>query len=329
MHYFMISALHQQDQFASHDIRGLKIAVLVPCFNEAVAIDRVVKEFRAALPSATIYVYDNNSSDDTIAIAKLAGAVVQRVAQQGKGNVVRRMFADVQADLYVLVDGDATYHAQSAPLLLARMLDEELDMVVACRESDEKAAYRLGHRFGNRLLTACVASIFGSQFTDILSGYRVFSKRFVKSFPALSVGFETETELTVHALELRMPIGEVITPYAARPEGSTSKLNTYRDGWRILITIMRLFRTERPLAFFSYIGLAFVILALLLSVPLLTTYLETGLVPRFPTAILVTGLMLTAMLSFVCGLVLDTVTRARHEIKRLAYLGYTATRWPA
>lgn len=325
----MISALHQHDQFGSRNIQGLRIAVLVPCYNEAVAVERVVKDFQAVLPSATVYVYDNNSSDDTVAIAKRAGAVVHSVVRQGKGNVVRRMFSDVEADLYVLVDGDATYHAPSAPVLISRMLDEELDMVVACRESDERAAYRPGHRFGNRLLSACVASIFGSQFTDILSGYRVFSKRFVKSFPALSVGFETETELTVHALELRMPIAEVTTPYAARPQGSASKLNTYRDGWRILITIMRLFRTERPLAFFGYIGFAFVILALLLSLPLLATYLETGLVPRFPTAILVTGLMLTAMLSFVCGLVLDTVARARHEIKRLAYLSYSVTRWPS
>ncbi len=300
----------------------------MPCYNEAIAIGTVIKDFQTALPGATIYVYDNNSNDDTAVIAKGAGAVVHRITRQDKGNVVRRMFADVEADLYVLVDGDATYHAPSAPLLIARMLDEALDMVVGCRESEEKEAYRLGHRFGNRLFIICLASIFGSQFTDILSGYRVFSKRFVKSFPALAAGFETEIELTVHALELRMPIAEVTTPYAARPEGSISKLNTYRDGWRILITIMRLFRTERPLAFFSYIGGAFIIVALVLAIPLLTTYIETGLVPRFPTAILATGLALTAMLSFVCGLVLDTVTRARHEIKRLAYLSYPVVRRP-
>jgi glycosyltransferase involved in cell wall biosynthesis len=324
----MISALNKHVQFAPNDIQRLRVAVLVPCYNEAVTIEKVVKDFQSVLPSATVYVYDNNSSDDTIAIAKRLGVVVRSVAQQGKGHVVRRMFADVEADLYVLVDGDATYHAASAPVLISRMLADELDMVVACRESAEETAYRTGHRFGNRLLSACVASIFGNQFTDILSGYRVFSKRFVKSFPALSAGFETETELTVHALELRMPIAEVTTPYAARPPGSTSKLNTYRDGWRIFETILRLFRTERPLAFFGYIGFAFVTLALLLALPLLATYLETGLVPRFPTAILATGLMLTAMLSFVCGLVLDTVTRARHEIKRLAYLSYLVIRWP-
>lgn len=297
-----------------------RIAVLVPCYNEAITIETVIRDFRAALPDATIHVYDNNSTDDTAAIARSAGAVVRQVTRQGKGNVVRRMFADIDADIYVMIDGDATYHAPSAPELIACLLADNLDMVVGCRESEVDAAYRAGHRFGNRLLTGCVTHIFGRAFTDILSGYRVFSRRFVKSFPALAEGFETETELTVHALELRMPIAEIKTPYGARPEGSQSKLSTYRDGFRILGTIVRLFRTERPLAFFGIIGLVFALLSLVLAWPLLVTYLQTGLVPRLPTAVLATGLMLAAALSWVCGLVLDTVTRARQEVKRMAYL---------
>ncbi len=297
-----------------------RIAVLVPCYNEAITIETVIRDFRAALPDATIHVYDNNSTDDTAAIARSAGAVVRQVTRQGKGNVVRRMFADIDADIYVMIDGDATYHAPSASELIACLLADNLDMVVGCRESEVDAAYRAGHRFGNRLLTGCVTHIFGRAFTDILSGYRVFSRRFVKSFPALAEGFETETELTVHALELRMPIAEIKTPYGARPEGSQSKLSTYRDGFRILGTIVRLFRTERPLAFFGIIGLVFALLSLVLAWPLLVTYLQTGLVPRLPTAVLATGLMLAAALSWVCGLVLDTVTRARQEVKRMAYL---------
>jgi glycosyltransferase involved in cell wall biosynthesis len=296
------------------------VAVLVPCYNEAVAIGLVVEQFRQAIPQARIYVYDNNSTDDTIAVARAAGAIVRSVSRQGKGNVVRRMFADVEADVYVLVDGDATYHAQSAPAMIERLVTEDLDMVVGCRDSEEDAAYRLGHKFGNRVLTGCVAWLFGSEFSDILSGYRVFSRRYVKSFPALAEGFETETELTVHALELRMPIAEIRTPYVSRPEGSVSKLSTYRDGWRILGTIVRLFKAERPLAFFSAIGLVLAIFATVLTLPLLQTYLATGLVPRFPTAILATGVMLAAMGCFMCGLILDTVTRGRQEVKRLAYL---------
>lgn len=306
-----------------------RVAVLVPCFNEAVAIGTVIHDFLAALPGASVYVYDNNSTDDTVAVARAAGAVVRHVHRQGKGNVVRRMFADVEADVYVLVDGDATYHAPSAPGMVARLLAEELDMVVGCRESVEQAAYRRGHRFGNRLLTGCVAGIFGRVFTDILSGYRVFSRRYVKSFPALAEGFETETELTVHALELRMPIAEVLTPYLARPEGSVSKLSTWRDGWRILRTILKLAKTERPLGFFGLAGAALALLAVLLAVPLVITWLETGLVPRFPTAILATGMMIVAFLSAACGVILDTVTRGRQEMKRLAYLAIPATREPA
>jgi len=297
-----------------------RIAVLVPCYNEETAIGQVVEDFRTALPAATIYVYDNNSRDRTRAVAAAAGAVVRSEPRQGKGHVVRRMFADVEADIYVLVDGDDTYHAASAPLMIQRLRDEQLDMVVACRESDEQAAYRRGHRFGNRLLTGFVAALFGRQFTDILSGYRVFSRRFVKSFPALAAGFETETELTVHALELRMPVGEVVTPYKSRPEGSVSKLSTYRDGWRILKMILKLFRLERPLAFFSLLGGLMAATAVALAIPLFWTYLQTGYVPRFPTAILSTGLMILASLSVASGLVLDTVTRGRQELRRLNYL---------
>lgn len=297
-----------------------RVAVLVPCYNEAVTIAQVVRDFQKALPQATIYVYDNNSSDETAGIARQCGAVVRHVGLQGKGNVIRRMFADIEADIYVMVDGDATYHAPSAPSMVQRMQQEGLDMVVGSRQSDEQAAYRAGHRFGNRMLTGFVTVLFGRSFSDMLSGYRVFSRRFVKSFPAQAHGFETETELTVHALELRVPAAEIETPYGARPEGSFSKLSTYRDGWRILQTIFLLLRTERPLAFFGYVGLFMVALALVLAWPLFVTYAQTGLVPRLPTAVLVMGLLMLASLSFVCGLVLDTMTRARHEMKRLAYL---------
>lgn len=303
-----------------------RVAVLVPCYNEAEAVATVVAEFRAALPEAAIYVYDNNSRDRTVAEAAAAGAVVRREPLQGKGNVVRRMFADVEADIYVLVDGDATYHAPSAPEMVRRLCDGQLDMVVGCRVDQEVAAYRPGHRLGNAVLTGFVGRLFGDRFRDILSGYRVFSRRFVKSFPALTKGFEIETELTVHALELRMPIAEVETPYKARPEGSTSKLNTWRDGFRILFTILRLFKEERPFIFF---GLGFAVLSLasvVLAWPVAVTWLETGLVPRLPTAVLATGLMLLGFLSLACGFILDTVTHGRRELKRLAYLAVPAVR---
>lgn len=303
-----------------NDRAGGRIAVMIPCYNEEAAIDHVVRAFQAALPQATVYVFDNNSTDQTVAVAQAAGAVVRRVAHQGKGHVVRRMFADIEADAYVLVDGDHTYDATSAPVMVQRLWDEQLDMVVGRRISHEQAAYRRGHRFGNWLLTSCVALLFGRMFSDILSGYRVFSRRFVKSFPALATGFETETELTVHALELRMPVEEVDTPYSSRPEGSVSKLNTYRDGFRILGTILKLFRQERPLAFFGTLALLLFLIALGLGVPLVSTYLATGLVPRVPTAILATGIGVMGALSLACGLVLDTVTRGRHEMKRLEYL---------
>jgi glycosyltransferase involved in cell wall biosynthesis len=299
---------------------GERLAVLVPCFNEEVAIAKVVADFRSALPEAAIYVYDNNSTDRTAEVARAAGALVRREAHQGKGNVVRRMFADVDADIYVLVDGDATYDAPSARAMIARLTEDRLDMVVAARVDWDEAVYRLGHRTGNRLLTRFFASVFAATFTDILSGYRVFSRRFVKSFPVLSGGFEIETELAVHALELELAVAEVATPYYARPEGSVSKLRTWRDGLRILHTIVNLYRSERPLAFFSGIGVVLAIASISLTVPIFLTYFERGIVPRLPTAVLATGMMLLAFLSVVAGLVLDTVTKGRREMKLIAYL---------
>lgn len=297
-----------------------RIAVLIPCYNEAATIAATVQAFRASLPQAQVYVFDNNSQDDTAAIARAAGAQVRHVSEQGKGSVVRRMFADVEADAYLMVDGDHTYDAQVAPQLVQRLLDEGLDMLVGSRVSEEQAAYRFGHRFGNALLTGVVTSLFGRSFTDILSGYRVFSRRYVKSFAAHSTGFEIETELTVHALELRMPVAEVATRYGARPEGSVSKLNTYRDGWRILGTIARLFKSEKPLAFYTLAASACALLSLGLAWPLVLTYLQTGLVPRLPTAVLCSAIMLFGVMLLVCGIVLDAVTKARIEQKRFAYL---------
>ena len=305
---------------------GLRVAVLVPCYNEQESIGAVVRDFRRLLPEATVYVYDNNSKDETRARAATAGAVVRSEPLQGKGFVVRRMFADIEADVYVLVDGDDTYDAASAPAMVERLLAEQLDMVVGCRVTDIEAAYRPGHRLGNRVLTGVVATVFGDRFSDILSGYRVFSRRFVKSFPALTKEFEIETELTVHALELDMPIVEIKTPYKDRPPGSSSKLRTYRDGVRILTAILILFKEERPLAFFGIAGLVLGLVALVLGYPLVVTFLETGQVPRFPTAILATGLMILAFLSFASGLILETVTRGRKELKRLAYLAIPGPR---
>jgi glycosyltransferase involved in cell wall biosynthesis len=303
-----------------------RVAVIIPCYNEAVAIDRTVADFRAALPHAEIYVYDNNSTDDTVAVARAAGATVRSEKLQGKGSVVRRMFADVDADVYVMVDGDATYEAAAAPAMIERMVREQLDMVVGARATETQAAYRRGHRFGNWLLTACVARLFGRTFTDILSGYRVFSRRFAKSFPMLAADFGVETEITIHALELKMPVGEVLTAYSARPEGSTSKLSTYKDGLRILALILGLFRQERPAQLYGLLAVALGLLSVLIAIPLLVTYLQTGLVPRIPTAILCTGLGLLGVLSGMCGLILDTVTRGRREMKRLAYLALPAVR---
>jgi glycosyltransferase involved in cell wall biosynthesis len=301
-----------------------RVAVLVPCYNEEHAIAKVVADFRASLPDAAIYVYDNNSTDGTVAAARQAGAVVRRETYQGKGHVVRRMFNDVEADVYVLVDGDATYDAPSAPKMIAKLIEDRLDMVVAARVDRDATAYRRGHRTGNRLLAGFVARIFGRSFTDILSGYRAFSRRFVKSFPILSRRFEIETELTVHALELELPVAEIATPYYARPSGSASKLSTWEDGFRILWTIQRLFRSERPLMFFGVLGLVLALISIGLAVPIFSTYLEEGLVPRLPTAVLSTGLMLLAFLSIACGLILDTVTRGRRELRLLAYLALRA-----
>lgn len=264
--------------------------------------------------------FDNNSSDDTIRVAEAAGAIVRRVPLQGKGNVIRRMFADVEADLYIMVDGDATYDSSMAPQLAEKLVSEGLDMVVGTRVSTEQEAYRFGHRFGNKMLTGFVATVFGNTFTDMLSGYRVFSRRYAKSFAAHAEGFETETELTVHALELRMPVAEVETRYGARPEGSVSKLNTYRDGIRILWMIFKLFKNEKPLTFFSIGFFACLLASVGLAAPLLDTYLQTGLVPRLPTAVLCSCLALLSIILLSCGLILDTVTKGRIEQKRFAYL---------
>src|SRR4051812_514806 len=301
-----------------------RVVVLVPCYNEEAAIGKVVADFRSALPEAGIYVYDNNSTDRTAEAAAQAGAIVRREQRQGKGRVVRRMFTDIDADIYVLVDGDATYDAPSARGMIEKLVQERLDMVCAIRVDREEAAYRPGHRVGNRLLTGFVSHVFGRSFTDMLSGYRVFTRRFVKSFPALSGGFEIETELTVHALELELPVDEMRTPYYSRPQGSASKLSTWKDGIRILRTVFRLYRAERPLPLFTGFGISLAIVAIGIAIPIFVTYLEEGTVPRLPTAILSTGLMLLAFLAVACGLILDTVTRGRRELKLLSYLAQRA-----
>ncbi len=303
-----------------------KVAVLIPCYNEATPIAHVVRDFRAALPDADIYVYDNNSTDNTAEVAREAGAIVRVETQQGKGNVVRRMFADIEADIYVMVDGDNTYEAAAAPRLIEKLRSETLDMVSGARVTEIQEAYRPGHRFGNWMLTGLVANIFGKRTKDMLTGYRVFSRRFVKSFPALSRGFEIETELTVHALELRMPIADVDTAYIDRLPGSDSKLNTIRDGVRILRMIILLVKEERPLLMFGGVGALLALLSLILGLPIVTEFAETGLVPRFPTAILASAVMVIAVLSFMAGLILDTVTLGRREMKRMAYLSLPAVR---
>lgn len=307
-------------------IQQPRVAVLVPCYNEALAIPKVVRDFRASLPDATIYVYDNNSRDYTARAARQAGAVVRNETLQGKGHVVRRMFADVEADAYVLVDGDDTYDAAAAPAMLHRLFDEQLDMVTGTRVTEIEAAYRPGHRFGNLLLTGIVRWIFGNRTSDMLSGYRVFSRRFVKSFPAVAGGFETETEFTVHALDLAMPIGEVATTYKDRPAGTASKLRTVRDGLRILHLIVILVKEQRPLQLFSAAALLFMLLGVGIGLPVVLDFLRTGMVPRLPTAVLATGLVLLSCLSLVCGLILDSVARGRKEAKRIAYLTLQAPR---
>jgi Glycosyl transferase family 2 len=315
------AALHAVGQQLSPAIRHVDIAVLIPAFNEATTIGDVVRSFRAALPNARIYVYDNNSWDSTALRAKEAGAIVRREPLQGKGHVVRRMFSDIEADVYVMVDGDATYDAASAPRLVSRLIETQADMVVGARITEEKAAYRAGHRFGNMMLTGLVSTIFGDRFTDMLSGYRAFSRRFVKSYPALASGFETETELTVHALELDMITTEIQTPYGARPEGSLSKLSTVRDGFRILGTIGRLMRDERPLMFFGAISGAIMLTTLALGAPVIAEYMTTGLVPRFPTAFLCGTLAVLSCIALVSGIILETVSLGRREMKRLSYNG--------
>jgi glycosyltransferase involved in cell wall biosynthesis len=297
-----------------------EIAVLIPCFNEQEAIGAVVSAFRSHIPQATIFVYDNASTDLTVERARAAGAIVRGEPLRGKGSVVRRMFADIESDIYVLVDGDGTYDAASAPELIDALVRESLDLVSAVRVDSGQKAYRTGHRFGNWLLTRLVARLFGKRFSDMLSGYRVMSRRFVKSFPALSTGFEIETELTVHALQMRIPIAEFPTPYSERPEGSASKLRTISDGMRIMRTIAYLLKEERPLAFFGGLSALLVVAALALGIPVIVEFVRTGLVPRLPTAVLATGLIILASLSLVCGVILQTVTRGRIEMKRLSYL---------
>jgi hypothetical protein len=305
-------------------VLSMRIAVLIPCFNEEIAIQHVVQDFRNALPSARIYVYDNNSKDRTMAVATEAGATVRSEPRQGKGNVIRRMFSDVDADIYLLVDGDNTYEAAAAPKMIEALVEGSLDMVVGRRVESADLAYRPGHRFGNSMLTGVVAMIFGHCTQDMLSGYRVFSRRFVKSFPALSHGFEIETELTVHALELRMPTLDIDTQYVSRLPGSQSKLNTVRDGLRIFRMIGALVKEERPLQFFGLSSIALAVASLALIYPVVMEYLRTGLVPRFPTAILSAAIMTVAILAFFAALILDTVTNGRREMKRLTYLGYNS-----
>jgi len=298
-----------------------RVSVLIPCKDEEATVARVVKGFQEHLPGATVWVYDNNSTDGTFGAALEAGAEVRSESRPGKGSVVRRMFADIEAEVFLLVDGDDTYAPSDAPLLVKTLEEENLDMVVTCRcATDEGAAYRSGHVLGNRLLTGCVRLLFGQGVSDMLSGYRAFSRRYVKSFPCLSQGFEIETEMTVHALDLMLPVGEIYSRYGARPEGSSSKLSTYRDGWRILKTILRLTRDYRPFEFFGAISLLLIVLALALGVPLIGTWLDTGLVPRFPTAILATGVAILGALTFFCGLLLCTSSRYQREQKRLLYL---------
>ena len=301
------------------------IAVLLPCYNEERTIASTVAAFRKALPEATIYVYDNNSRDRTVEEARAAGAIIRHERLQGKGHVIRRMFADVDADIYVLADGDDTYDAASAPMLIEKLVNEQIDMVVGARApTEDPAAYRRGHRFGNRMITATVAYIFGDTFQDMLSGYRVFSKRFIKSFPAMALGFETETELTIHALHLHMPVAEVPTPYGARPAGSASKLSTFRDGLRILKTILVLFKEEKPLVFCTLICIFLATVSIILIIPIVLEFVRTGLVPRLPTAVLSASIMLLAFLSLASGFILETVSRGRREIKRLSYLSFQA-----
>jgi len=308
------------ERFAAPPSGHPSIAVLIPCFNAEAAIGKVIADFRAALPGATIYVYDNNSTDRTVTMARANGAVVRTETLQGKGHVVRRMFSDVEADIYVLVDGDDTYDAKIAPAMTQLLIDRRLDMVSVARDTPERTAYRMGHKLGNAILTGMVRRVFGSGISDMLSGYRAFSRRFVKSFPALTCGFETETEFTVHALALNMPVAEMRAPYRSRPAGSQSKLNTIADGFRILREIVTLIEHERPLPFFSFIMAILLSIALAFGLPVIITFMHTGLVERLPTAVLSASIVLLAFLALGCGFILDAITRGRKELKRLAYL---------
>lgn len=303
-----------------HEDAALTIAVLLPCYNEGLVIGTVIERFKAMLPDADIYVYDNNSSDNSAEIAHRAGAIVRSEKRQGKGFVVRRMFADIDADIYLMCDADETYEAEAAPDLIRQLVSGGLDMVVGTRTDVSGTAYRPAHRFGNWMLTSLVRTIFGGGFRDMLSGYRVFSRRFVKSFPPMSQGFEIETELTVHALQLEMPAGEAATRFKDRVEGSESKLQTVSDGFRILWTIAALLKQERPFALFGTAALALFCLSLIFGYPVVTEYIRSGTVPRLPTAILASGTMVLACLSLFSGLILDTVTRGRKEAKLLRYL---------
>lgn len=320
-----MSSSHIPQLIISSDVpptlEGLSIAVLIPCYNEEAAIEKVIRDFSTALPTAEIYVYDNNSTDETRLVADRNGAIVRSEKRQGKGFVVRRMFADIEADIYVMADGDDTYDAAAAPQLIEKLLKDGLDMVNAARAQNEETAYRPGHRIGNVGLSGVVRLMFGDEFKDMLSGYRVFSRRFVKSFPAMSTGFETETELTVHALELEMPIAEVEVAYGDRAEGTVSKLRTISDGIRIAWTIATLLKQEKPVFVFGSAAILLAAIAVMLAYPVFTEYLSTGLVPRLPTAVLSTGLMILSFLSLTCGIILDTVSRSRAESKRSRYLG--------
>ena len=298
----------------------MKVAVLIPCYNEALSVAQVVRDAKKYLPDAEVYVYDNNSTDDTVKIARKAGAVVRSETHQGKGNVVRRMFADIEADVYVMTDGDATYDIASVPAMIQKLLNERLDMVTGVRKTTEQAAYRSGHQFGNKMMTRIVHWFFGKHTEDMLSGLRVFSRRFVKSYPANSKGFEIETELTVYSSSMRLPVADYETPYYARPDGSHSKLSTFKDGWRILKMIAVLIKEERPLLFFGMGAIILAILSILCAIPVIIQFMETGLVPRIPTAILSVGFMLCAGVSLAMALILDTVSKARKEFRRMKYL---------
>ncbi len=304
-----------------------RIAVTIPCYNEAITIAKVIEDFRRALPEAEIYVFDNNSSDNTAQIAADAGAIVRTETQQGKGYVVRRIFADIEADIYIMADGDDTYDASLAPVLVELLNKNHVDMVVGTRAGVTEDAGREGHAFGNKLFNKLYNTLFGNQFTDIFSGYRVFTRRFVKSFPAVSAGFEIETEMSVHCSQLGIPILERPTPYGVRPEDSHSKLRTFHDGFRILGMFAMLAKETRPAAFFGVIGVALAVFAALLFAPVAYTYAQTGMVPRLPTAVLAMGLVVTGTITAVCGLILDSLARARIEAKRSVFLSYEAQPW--